>query len=92
MLVNSNFGIITLTCNLRYELFDKNFSISVSDLINFLILYSRNQVVFTGNLLKPKNASTIEKIRQCWCFEILITVFTSAWFSAFRNCAMINRF
>ena len=37
MLGNSNFGIITLTRNLRYELLDKSFSISVLHLINFLI-------------------------------------------------------
>jgi len=35
MLGNSNFGIITLTRNLRYELLDKSFSISVLHLINF---------------------------------------------------------
>ena len=63
----------------------KIFSISVSDLINFLILYSRNQVVFTGNLVKNlKNASTNRKNPgSAGDFEILITVFTSAWFSAF---------
>lgn len=49
MLGNSNFGIITLTRNLRYELLDKSFSINVSDLINFLILFVWNQVVFNGN-------------------------------------------
>ena len=43
MLGNPNFGIITLTRNLRYELLDKSFSISVSDLINFLILFVWNQ-------------------------------------------------
>lgn len=48
MLGNSNFGIITLTCNLRYELLDKSFSISVLYLINFLILCTLNQVDFTG--------------------------------------------
>jgi len=48
MLGNSNFGIITLTCNLRYELLDKSFSISVLYLINFLILFVWNQVVFNG--------------------------------------------
>lgn len=48
MLGSSNFGIITLTCNLRYELLDKSFSISVLHLINFLILCTLNQVDFTG--------------------------------------------
>ena len=48
MLGNSNFGIITLTRNLRYELLDKSFSISVLHLINFLILCTLNQVDFTG--------------------------------------------
>lgn len=48
MLGKSNFGIITLTCNLRYELLDKSFSISVLYLINFLILCTLNQVDFTG--------------------------------------------
>ena len=52
MLVNSNFGIITLTCHLRHELLDKSFSINVSDLINFLILFIWNQVVFNGNQRK----------------------------------------
>lgn len=44
MLGNSNFGIITLTRNLRYELLDKSFSISVSDLINFLIIHLATQM------------------------------------------------
>lgn len=48
MLGNSNFGIVTLTRNLRYELLDKSFSISVLHLINFLILCTLNQVDFTG--------------------------------------------
>ena len=48
MLGNSNFGIITLTHNLRYELLDKSFSISVLHLINFLILCTLNQVDFIG--------------------------------------------
>ena len=48
MLGNPNFGIITLTRNLRYELLDKSFSISVLHLINFLILCTLNQVDFTG--------------------------------------------
>ena len=48
VLGNSNFGIITLTRNLRYELLDKSFSISVLHLINFLILCTLNQVDFTG--------------------------------------------
>lgn len=42
MLGNPNFGIITLTRNLRYELLDKSFSISVLYLINFLILCTLN--------------------------------------------------
>ena len=48
MLGNPNFCIITLTYNLRYELLDKSFSISVLHLINFLILCTLNQVDFTG--------------------------------------------
>lgn len=52
MLGNSNLGIISLTCNLCYELLDKSFSISAAHLINFLILCIKKQVDFTGNLLK----------------------------------------
>ena len=52
MLGKSNLSIISLTCKLRYELLDKIFSFNIANLINFLILCFRKQVVFTGNLLK----------------------------------------